>query len=123
MTLSELINDLEGRLPRCSGFAVVTFRKSDHEAAGGKPESKPVIDAYPDDSAEEIILRVGDRSEGMATVTLAEMLGILNAFPQNRREYSVECSSDDPSAEWRLDFPLAGVGENSSAKLVALVTA
>jgi hypothetical protein len=124
MTLAGLIQELERRLPSCGGFAVVTFRKSQLGGAGD-PEPNLVVGAYADDGGEDIILRVGDGGEagGMPAMTLLDLLGVLRSLQDNRSEFEVECSSEGPAEEWRLDFPLAGIAENSAARLIALVTA
>jgi hypothetical protein len=126
MTLSELLDKLRIHLSTRGDYLVVSGprpRSNDDNAEDAS--FHPIIAAFADDSAQEIILRTSetrlDDLPERERIRLRDLLDLLEVQAEHRSAFDVETSSSGPDDEFRVDFPLAGLGWGDETRVFAFL--
>ena len=90
----------------------------------GEVELEPVIDAYADDGAGDLLLRMSqsddEEAEAPAPLRLDALVAKLESLLEGRSDFHVECTEADPNDEesvGRCDLPVKGIGINDESQL------
>jgi hypothetical protein len=121
MSLGQLLLYLRNQAQGYQGYNVA-FGNRPTET--GAVELEPVIDAYADDRAEDLLLRTGqsdkEKEEVPAPLQLDVLAAKLESLQEGRSNFAVECTDADPNDKEsvvRIDHPVQGIGVNDECRL------
>jgi len=125
MTLTQLLDRLKTHVDSRAEYTVVVGPRPRADGPQDDDSWRPVVAVYMDVEATECILRMSDASLVEHPVsdrmTLADLVECLQSHAEQYGTADVETSSSGPGDDFRVDYPIVGIGWGDESRVVALL--
>ena len=125
MTLSELLGKLQPHLDDRGDYMVIAGPLSGTDDSVEDKSFHPVVATFADENSKEVILRTSqsplEEPPDPSGMILCDFMKWLTSHVDQHGAFDVEMSDSGPGDDFRVDFPLAGIGLNDDTRLFAFL--